>query len=259
MAILWLALVSSNSRGGILAMLGQSMFLALFWKSGRKTLSEDVTKAPERPAQLRRIVMERVSRVLLAGSLVTIVGIGVVWVGGDSLMHRLEFLPRELNTETATRENSTRLAIWEATLGMIRDHPVAGVGFGGYRISLPKYHDASGRWSPQEAHNDYLELIASGGVIAVTLMLVFVVSFIQHTRRCLATASNPLRRAYCFGAQVGLFGVAIHSFLDFGLHITVNAVVCVVLVVIATRIIPSSQDTEAASNLVDQARYPKRV
>ena len=35
------------------------------------------------------------------------------------------------------------------------------------------------------------------------------------------------------GALVGIFGVAIHSFVDFGLHMTINALVLFVLIVIA--------------------------
>ena len=47
-------------------------------------------------------------------------------------------------------------------------------------------------------------------------------------------AIDPFRRAACLGALVGLFGVAVHGVVDFGLHVTINALVCTVLIVIAT-------------------------
>jgi hypothetical protein len=36
------------------------------------------------------------------------------------------------------------------------------------------------------------------------------------------------------GALIGIFGVAVHSLVDFGLHVTINALVLTALVVIAT-------------------------
>ena len=45
---------------------------------------------------------------------------------------------------------------------------------------------------------------------------------------------DSFRRAVCFGALVGLFGVAVHSLFDFGLHfVVVNSLVFVVLLVLA--------------------------
>jgi O-antigen ligase len=116
---------------------------------------------------------------------------------------------------------------------LIRDHWPLGVGFGGYETAIQKYYDASGRWSPEQAHNDYLELLASGGLIGAALGVWFITALIASARRRLQS-SLPLRRAACFGALVGLFGLAIHSLFDFGLHATPNTVVFMGLVAIAT-------------------------
>jgi hypothetical protein len=43
-----------------------------------------------------------------------------------------------------------------------------------------------------------------------------------------------LRRAACLGACIGIAGVAVHSLVDFGLHMLVNALVFTTLIVIAT-------------------------
>jgi hypothetical protein len=42
------------------------------------------------------------------------------------------------------------------------------------------------------------------------------------------------QRAARFGAVLGITGVAAHSLVDFGLHIMTNAVVFIVLIMIAT-------------------------
>ena len=115
---------------------------------------------------------------------------------------------------------------------MIKAHPVAGVGFGGYWTAITNYHDASGAFTPQEAHNDYLELLASGGLISCVLVVWFVAVFLKRARENLSSL-DPYRRALCLGALTGIFGVLIHSFVDFGLHVTINALVFCVLMVIA--------------------------
>jgi O-antigen ligase len=117
---------------------------------------------------------------------------------------------------------------------MIKDHPLAGVGFGGYWTAIPQYHHGSGESTPQQAHNDYLELLASGGAIGCALGLWFLVVFLRRAGLIWKT-SHGYARAAALGAIVGIFGVAVHSFSDFGLHNATNATVFTALVVIATR------------------------
>jgi len=47
-------------------------------------------------------------------------------------------------------------------------------------------------------------------------------------------SANHFSRAVCFGAVLGLGAVAIHSLVDFGLHMIVNALVFVALIMMAT-------------------------
>ena len=143
-----------------------------------------------------------------------------------------------MSTEVGASGASVRWAvrrwdIWPATWKLVKDHPVTGVGFGGYWMAITAYHNASGEMTPQEAHNDYLEFLASGGTIGVALGVWFLYFFIRTVRERLPTEDKFVRAARC-GAMIGLAGVAIHSLVDFGLHIPVNAVVFVTLMVIAT-------------------------
>ncbi|PWT80838.1 MAG: hypothetical protein C5B44_04760 [Acidobacteria bacterium] len=244
-ALLWTALVLSNSRGGIMSMVGQSIFLALIWNLRR----EPHRRLPDGrfSSRLKSLSHMRGTRALLTVGLVAIMAVGVVWVGGDPLRHRFEALPRELESETVSRDNSSRLSIWRATLNMIKDHPLAGVGFGAFATAFPRYHNASGRWTPEQAHNDYLELMASGGLPAVAIGIVILITVGRTGWRRFTAAVDPFRRATCLGALVGLFGLMIHSLVDFGLHITVNALVCISLIVIA--IAPVSESKAATRQL----------
>lgn len=98
---------------------------------------------------------------------------------------------------------------------------------------MTEYHGATGEMSLQQAHNDHLELLASGGIIGVALVAWLVAVFIKQARQRLRS-QDAFRRAVCFGALVGLFGVVAHSLIDFGLHTTINALVFTSLAVIAT-------------------------
>ena len=203
---IWTGLVLSNSRGGILAMLVQIVVAALFLMS-------------------RQSVALRAALVI-----VLVVGIlfGTLWVGGDRLASNFEAATNEFST---TRAGASRNEIWRATLKMFAAHPLLGVGLGGYWIGITAYHDASGLMTPQEAHNDYLELLSSGGVIGFAIGVWFAIAVVRAARRNLLTGDMPAIR---LGAILGIVGVAAHSLVDFGLHILVNAIVFLALIMMAT-------------------------
>ena len=159
---------------------------------------------------------------------------GVVWVGGDPLAYRLESVPNEFGVKDSDKYTRTnRSTIWPMTWEMIKDHPLAGVGFGGYWVAITKYHHGSGKMTPQEAHNDYLELVASGGLIGAVFVVWFIALFLRELV-IRSRHSDGVSGAYSGGALAGIFAVALHSLVDFGLHVTINAVVFTILIAIAT-------------------------
>jgi O-antigen ligase len=224
----WVALVLCNSRGGILSMLAEVLFLALLFSFGRQK-REDEARGEQ--SLLWRMSHTRAFRAALILILVSTVFIGAVWMGGDALTSRLESVSSEL-AEEASLEGVGRKDIWSATWAMIKEHPLAGIGFNGYWAAIPLYHKANGESTPQQAHNDYLELMASGGIIGALLVLWFLALLVKDARRSFQS-TDSFRRAVVVGACVGLFGVAVHSMVDFGLHVTINALILTALVVCA--------------------------
>ena len=213
---IWTGLVLANSRGGILAMLAQIVVAALLLLSFRTSVARSVA--------LKAALLV----VLVAGVL-----LGTVWVGGDRLVSNFEAAGSEFNTDI-TREGASRNEIWRASLKMFAGHPILGVGLGGYWIGITAYHDASGLMTPQEAHNDYLELLSSGGVIGFALGVWFAVAVIRAARKNLLR-DGGFMSAVRFGAVLGIAGVAAHSLVDFGLHMIANAVAFLTLIVMATQ------------------------
>jgi O-antigen ligase len=206
---IWIALVLSNSRGGILAMFTQVLIATLWFLRPRVVF---------RTAVLTGVVFA----VLL----------GTLWVGGDRLVTNIESAGTHFVGDT-TRDGASRNDIWRATLKMFAAHPIAGAGLGGYWIAITAFHDASGSLTPQEAHNEYLELLSSGGVIGFLIGIWFAVNVTRVARRNFKHDHGQLR-ALRFGALLGIAGVVVHSLVDFGLHMMSNALIFIVLIAIAT-------------------------
>lgn len=239
-------LVLANSRGGIFSLFCQILFAVLLF-SGVRSNRGSVTLGRGLVRRVRGFSASLVVRVVLIICFVSIIAIGMVWVGGAPLVGGLEAMPTEVGAPSdSTRWAVRRWDIWPATWKLIKDHPLVGVGFGGYWMAITSYHDASGEMTPQEAHNDYLEFLASGGLVGAALGVWFLYLFVRRAREHLHTSDKFVRATRC-GAIIGLAGVAIHSLVDFGLHITINSVIFVVLVVIAT--VDQPQDERIDSEL----------
>jgi O-antigen ligase len=191
-----LGLLVSNSRGGIIALLAQVVIAAL-------------------------LLMKR-SALRIAFAAVLIAGVFLVAALSDLSLNA-----------AAANEGASRYDIWRATLKLFAAHPLLGIGLGAYWIGITAHHEASGVLVPQEAHNDYLELLASGGVVGFAIGVWFLVSVIRNVREHLWSNAGFVRAAR-IGAFLGIAGVAVHSLLDFGLHLMSNAVVFLTLIMMVT-------------------------
>jgi O-antigen ligase len=243
---IWTALVLANSRGGILSMLAQVMFAILILQARARS---EMSGPSRLGAIWWRLKNSLLFRALLSTCLLIAIAVGIIWIGGDDVVSRMETVREEVSVEGL--EGTARVQrkeIWKSSLRLVKEHWIAGAGLGAYAVAINQYHQGSGQLVPREAHNDYLELLASGGVIGVALFAWFLVAFTKRARRVMKE-SDAFRRAACYGALIAIFGVAIHSFVDFGLHVTVNSVVLMALVAIATARVPSENDHAAANRL----------
>lgn len=223
---IWTASVLANSRGGILAMLVQLVATLILFPAAVPTEYAASGRAG-------RLIRSRSVRLAMILSLVVLVAGGVLWVGGDRLATRMEAARGEFTESEEVRQGVTRTQIWQATLRMIEANPIAGVGLGGYWAAIPTYHEAPGTMTPQQAHNDYLELLASGGILGLAIVVWFAVLVLRRARANLR-APERFRRAACFAALIGMAGIGVHSLVDFGLHRMANAMIFTALIVIAT-------------------------
>jgi len=225
--LIWTALVLSNSRGGVLSLICLFIFLlfvVLTWYSARRA-ADDPGAGGGWLAYLHSSVLIRVFAISLIA--VTFFA-GVLWLGGERLAERLS--KQELRQQGT--DGNTREEVWRSTWKLIKHHPVTGSGFGTYFLAITQFHSGSGRVKVEQAHNDYLDLVANGGLVAAVLAAWFVGIVIWRARSRLQSR-DKFRRAACLGALAGMLGAAVHSSVDFGLQVTGIAVVFAALVVIA--------------------------
>jgi O-antigen ligase len=131
-----------------------------------------------------------------------------------------------------------RRGMWTAAEQMWRDHFWWGVGPAHYDHRFREYRPENIQMSPDRAHNDYLNLLAdwgaTGGIIVLAGLVTFGAGW-RKTWKYVRPAENDFGRglsnrfAFFLGASAGLFALAIHSVVDFNLHIPANAILGVTL------------------------------
>lgn len=106
-----------------------------------------------------------------------------------------------------------RLEFARTTLDGIRDNIPFGIGYGNFVIGYPSYEKSEMifRTYVNHAHNEYLELIFEGGMIAAVLIVVFVFLFVW---RMLQTIQWPLHKA----ATLSILFILVHCVVDYPLR-----------------------------------------
>jgi O-antigen ligase len=232
----WAALVLSNSRGGLFAMLCQIIFLgATFGVTREPAPPADGAgrgRVSREPSLIDRVSRSKAARAALVAALLLTVIVGTVWVGGDSVADRVASVGEEAASQSVEPTRTGRKDIWAATWEMFEAHPFAGVGLGGYWVAISRYHKGSGASVPQQAHSDYLETLASGGVVGAGLVALFVFLLVKRSAPLLREG-RAFERAARLGALTGLCGVCVHSLVEFGLHVPSNAFAALALAAVA--------------------------
>jgi len=178
--------------------------------------------------------------------LVVIIGAAVglaAWIGGAELWARYETLG-DIGSEPSFR---FRLAATAHTLGMARDFPLFGTGFGTFEQVFSLYAPGTSHKALARTHNDYAQLAAECGLIGLLAMAwgLFVL-----IRRAVAPGLSRNESPSCWpirGAAVGVLALLLHSFVDFNLQIYSNSLLfvflCAILLQAAADGSPGSLDS----------------
>ena len=218
-ALMGVALFMSGSRGGMISLIAMIFFLVVL--TGFRTKVDGV--APEVAARTRHIVL----RVGLGLALLMAIVVGVSLIGGESSLSRF------MDSVNASDPTTGRTQVWRVTLNVIKSHPVIGVGLGAYGVAYTPFDPHNGVSRAEQAHNDYLQVLADAGIIGAILGLFFVVSLFRMAFKQ-RQSLDVFRRGVATGALAACFAVLVHSFFDFTLHTTSNALLFLTMAALAT-------------------------
>jgi O-antigen ligase len=180
----------------------------------------------ERRPRAQRIKSALLRAGLAFGLIAVLIG-GTIAVGGSDVFTRL------LGTANADDPTTGRAHFWGVTLDVIKAYPIVGSGLGSFSVIYTRYDSRNGFYRLEQAHNDYLQTLADGGIVGGILGVAFLILLFGKgfTRR---ETDDKFRRGVATGALAGCFAVLIHSFFDFTLHTTSNALLFLILAALAT-------------------------
>lgn len=214
------ALIMTNSRGGIISLVAELLFIVATMGLGRRQ-----KQAGSSPG--KRILRSAIVKGGLALSLMLALFIGVVSLGGEEALNRF------VGTVNSEDPTTGRVHFWDVTLDVIKSHPIIGTGLGAFGVVYTRYDTRNGLYRLEQAHNDYLQVLSDGGIVGALLGLFFIFYLFRmgFERR---KSEDAFRRGVATGALAGCFAVLVHSFFDFTLHTPANALLFLILAGLAT-------------------------
>lgn len=203
-ALMGIALILSGSRGGLVSLVAAIFFLII------------LTTKTKSSGQLAL-------KIGLAALLISTIIVGSVLIGGESSLTRF--------AETANSQDfsTSRTHIWNVTLQIITNNLPFGTGLGAFGVAYTSLDSLDGLARVEQAHNDYLEVLANAGIVGLIIGLFFIYRLFR-TGLENAKTTDTFRRGVCVGALTGCFAVLVHSLFDFVLHTTAITVLFLTLV-----------------------------
>lgn len=218
MVISGIAVALTGSRGGLLGFLAMASFGALLtFMSGRKSRSE------ENSGVQRKVIFA-------VGAL----GFGLVIIGTALLIGGNDQVLRGIGAVSADADVSTgRLHFWPIALKIFSANPLIGSGFDSFAVAFTRYDTWSGLMRVEQAHNEYLQMLAEGGLVAIGCVLLFIFLLFKKGLQ-VVSSTKGFRQSAAIGALAGCLGIMVHSFFDFPLRTNSNMFVFLLMAAIAT-------------------------
>ncbi len=212
-AVMGITILFSLSRGGMFSLLVELLFIAVFSRQLRQQKS-----CPTAAVFGRSLIILVVMVAILVGTL---------WIGADPIVNRVTG-----NTQDSL--TTSRVWVWKDALSVFKSYPIAGAGLGAFQTVYPQRSGYDGSLGfVAQAHNDYLQVLADGGMIGAVLALWFIWVVLRDVVRGIR-AQDPLIAGMALGSGAGIVGLLTHSLLDFNLQLPSNAMMFLLLCAIAS-------------------------
>jgi O-antigen ligase len=247
--LLWLA-TPDASRLLLATASIAAMILAIVWTMSRSGMIGLTVAAGVIGVQIIRRSRARglgLARVWLIPALL---GIAVAWRGPSTLLLWFD------NTSTL----HWRFGVWRDALGVIRDFPLVGTGLNAFGTAMHHYQSTPADVHVQQAHNDYLQLAAEGGLLVLVPVCFAVWVVVREIRRRFAEPQGTESTYWIrVGAVAALCGIAVQETVEFSLQMPGNAALFAVICGIALHRAPVPRDHEVPLRAALPALGPRRA
>ena len=222
LVIMVTAMIMTSSRGGMLSFVSLAAFIGVFRLAKHRSNRSSF----------------RQKRVFAGATLATIVVVVslVVFVGAD------QSLIRGVGLGGQEEVSSGRFHFWSVAIKIFLDHPIIGAGLDAFGVAFTKYDTWNGVLRVEQAHNDYLQMLADAGILGFGCVAAFIYLLFRKSLALIASVGDGFRRDVAIGALAGCLGILIHSFFDFPLRTFSNAFIFLLLAAIATVAVKASDE-----------------
>ena len=241
LVLMGVALIFTGSRGGLLSLFGVVGFVVLI-NVLRKNPDNEFD---EKPSVFRR-------NFILIGSglaLILLLFGSVLLLGGDRP------LARGVGLDNGSDISNGRTHFWFIALQIFLHNPILGAGLDAFGIAFSKYDTWNGAFRVEQAHNEYLQILADGGILGFLCVAAFVYFLFKQGLNVINNSVDNFRQSVAVGALAGCFGILLHSFFDFPLRTTSNGLFFLMLAALAT---VSIKDVEHSSQKMRKRIKSKR-
>jgi O-antigen ligase len=106
---------------------------------------------------------------------------------------------------------------------MFGQRPILGWGLGTFPVVYPEFRSFYTNFFVNEAHNDYLQVLAETGLVGFAITVWFLAVLYGRVRRKLGNWTSNMSAAVTLACTLGITGILVHSLVDFNLQIPANA------------------------------------
>lgn len=196
------AVLLTGSRGGVTSYLAMMVVVALFY------LLNERKQGSRKPVLM---VSAGAVCLLLIAAIVLMLG------GAESLFRAIGF------QNTSDDISSGRLYFWSIAWKIFTHHPVLGAGMDAFGAAFTAFDMRNGMFRVEQAHNDYLQILADGGIAGLAILVCFIVFLLRGSLRRIRESSGTSIADVRIGAFAACIGIMVHSFVDFPLRTAGNA------------------------------------
>lgn len=193
LSTIFIALVLTKSMGGYLALV---LALIVFFILSVKHLN---------------IPKEILSRRIYPIAIIILVII--ILIGSFILISRA---PRLIDLTNSQNSITQRLNYWQATIRIIKDYPLTGIGLGNFGSVYFRYKNQNALDS-NFSHNSFLQIWAETGMLGIIAFFWIIFLFFRLTRNCLKILNQR-------GLTIGLIAAGtaflIHNLVDYSYFIS---------------------------------------